>query len=74
MKKELKGEHQIYTFCDQCHYQTMHNGSLKRHIESFHDNVLYYCEQCGYESSHRWSLKTHIDNIHSSTTNPGKET
>ena len=43
-------------------------GSLKTHIESIHDKIIYSCNQCEYKTNLKVNFKTHIESVHARST------
>jgi len=51
--------------CNECGQIFYHNGNLKRHIKTVHENKADYpCEICGRHFKASQSLKIHIKTIH----------
>ena len=48
-----------------CDYTVRDKGSLKRHVEKKHLNILYNCEFCDHVTGLKASLKTHKLRKHS---------
>ena len=43
--------------CSQCEFETARKDSLKRHIESIHENMkTFKCSQCEYETSRKYKI------------------
>ena len=50
--------------CDQCNYQGNQRWSLRRHIRSVHEGIIYSCDQCQYKATTKYYLKSHKESIH----------
>ena len=55
----------IIHHCDLCDFSTTIPRSLRRHIESKHENTRRHrCDQCGYAALKASGLKVHIESVH----------
>ena len=54
--------------CDQCHKSFKVEKSLKIHVRSVHDGILFQCDQCPSKYPRKTELKVHIKQEHEGLT------
>ena len=64
--------------CGECDFSTVHNSSLKRHMQLVHkfqplvkqedEEKKYSCFTCEFKTNHQFSLTRHIETIHEKNT------
>ena len=62
--QESKNEYQ----CDQCPKSFKVEKSLKIHVRSVHEGILFHCEQCSSKYPRKQELKAHIQQEHEGLT------
>ena len=50
--------------CDQCKFESVRRGEIKRHRDSVHLDVKYKCSECTIEYASKWQVKAHITSVH----------
>ena len=50
--------------CDQCEYEAVRRGCIKRHKESVHLGAKYKCNECTVEYGTEYQIKHHINSVH----------
>ena len=56
-KKHNKG---VKHGCEHCEYKTTQKGSLLKHVQSVHKEVIYSCKHCDYKSKQKGHLLRHV--------------
>ena len=51
-------------YCGQCQFSAIRNVTMKFHIESVHEGIVYKCEQCDVVTKWERDLKVHIKAKH----------
>ena len=50
--------------CHKCGKQFTELGSMKKHIQSVHEGVMFLCNKCYYQASEKGLLKKHDESVH----------
>ena len=46
--------------CHKCGKQFTESGSMKKHIQSFHEKVMFPCDKFYYQATEKFLLKKHV--------------
>ena len=59
---EKMGHNRI--FCEQCDHFTLTRRSMKHHIQTKHEGLIFKCHQCNFVSTTKRTLTSHINTKH----------
>ena len=59
---ETMGHNRI--FCEQCDHFTLTRRSMKHHIQTKHEGLIFKCHQCNFVSTTKRTLTSHINTKH----------
>ena len=59
---EKMGHNRI--FCEQCDHFTLTRRSMKHHIQTKHEGLIFKCHQCNFVSTTKQTLTSHINTKH----------
>ena len=56
--------------CDECDYNFKTKGTLKIHVQSFHEKLRHSCNQCDKQFTQTAGLKKHKQAVHENVKYP----